>query len=237
MAGIPKVNYEKKIVCLATSRKPGGRCVAGKEVVKAGPAPWIRPVSVRPGAEIELTERHYNDGTEPKLLDIVRIPMLAPNPRLHQTENHMIDASFYWQKAGAFDYEDLDQLEDTPATLWINTDPSTYHGSHDRVSQTLAVDLKNSLLLIKPNDVTIEVLTPGANFGSAKRAVRADFHYKGVRYNLMVTDPDVEKNFFARENGTYKLKSEAYFCISLAEAHTDGYCYKLVASIITEGPL
>jgi hypothetical protein len=82
MAEIAKVNYQNKIVCLAASRKPGGQCIAGKEVVAGGYGPWIRPVSVRPSAEIQVSERHYENGTEPQLLDIITIPMLAPVPRL-----------------------------------------------------------------------------------------------------------------------------------------------------------
>ena len=36
----------KRIVCLANSRKRGGRCVAGKELLADGRAGgWIRPVS------------------------------------------------------------------------------------------------------------------------------------------------------------------------------------------------
>ena len=34
----------KRITCLAFSRMPGGRCVAGKELRPLGlPGPWIRP--------------------------------------------------------------------------------------------------------------------------------------------------------------------------------------------------
>jgi hypothetical protein len=81
------------------------------------------------------------------------------------------------------------------------------------------------------------VLTPGANFGNPKRAVRADFRYQGTRYNFKVTDPNAERTFLARANGEYEVAEELYFCISLAEAHTDGYCYKLVATVISEQPL
>jgi hypothetical protein len=53
----------------------------------------------------------------------------------------------------------------------------------------------------------------------------------------MVTDPVVERLFLARQNGDYPIGQDVYFCVSLAEAHTDGYCYKLVATIISEQPL
>jgi hypothetical protein len=236
MAEIPKVNYQKKIVCLATSRKLGGRCIAGKEVLRSGYGPWIRPVSTRPSAEIELTERQHADGTEPKLLDIIEIPMLAPAPHLHQTENHVIDARFYWEKKGTVSWDNIGDLIDAPATLWTNED-SSRGGYNDRVSEALAIGLKTSLVLIKPDHPTIQVATPGAYFNNPKRKVRADFYYKGVRYNVGMTDPEAERFFLARENGDYKLNQDAYFCVSLAEAPFEGSYYKLVASIITKKPL
>ena len=71
------MNYQKMIVCLANSRKPGGRCVTGKLVENGAYGGWIRPVSARPGAEISLQERQYQDGTEPDVFDIIDIPMIA----------------------------------------------------------------------------------------------------------------------------------------------------------------
>jgi hypothetical protein len=236
MAGTPKVNYNKKIVCLATSRKLGGQCIAGKEVLASGPGRWIRPVSNRSGAEIALSEREYEDGSEPKLLDVIDIPMLAPAPHLHQTENHLIDARFYWTKISVVPWNDVAGLVDATKTLWTNVD-SSKGGSNDRVSETTVAALKTSLFLIKPADVKIEVHTPGAYFNDPKRKIRAHFNYNGVYYNLGMTDPDVAKSFFARENGIYEISQEVYFCISLAETPYEGNYYKLVAAIIAKKPL
>jgi hypothetical protein len=47
-----------------------------------------------------------------------------------------------------------------------------------------------------------------------------------------VTDPVAEREFLTRPNGNYPSQ-DALFCISLAEAHTDGFCYKLVAAVIS----
>ena len=43
----------KRIVCLANSRKLGGRCIAGKELLADGVSgSWIRPVSHREFEEV-----------------------------------------------------------------------------------------------------------------------------------------------------------------------------------------
>lgn len=230
------MNYQKTMVCLANSRKPGGRCVAGKVIENGTYGAWLRPVSARPGAEISLEERQYQDGREPDIFDIIDIPMIAHVPRLHQTENHMIDPGFYWTKQGQSGWGDLPALLDEPDTLWESGD-STYHGSNDRMTQEIAVRYHDSLFLIKPSNVVIQVFAPGAAFGNPKRKVRAGFRYHGIYYDFMVTDLRAEQAFLAKPDGVYEIRRELYFCVSLAEAHTDGYCYKLIATVFSETPL
>jgi len=233
-------NYVKTIMCLASSKKEGGRCVAGKSMSPGERGQWIRPVSVRTTAEISLDERRYEDGQEPQLLDIIDIPMMAPVPRSHQSENHMIDSDEYWRKTGTAAWDDLHELVDNPSNLW-GIESSTNVGLFDRVTPATAAKLTNSLWLIRPRDVTIRVLTPGAAFGNSKRKVRARFEHNGTQYDFMVTDLVAEPWFLARPNGDFRIEQNAYFCVSLGEAHTDSYgntfCYKLVAAIITERPL
>src|SRR5215469_11888402 len=94
------VNYRKTILCLANSRKISGRCVAGKEIENEQIGGWVRPVSGRPNAELSEYDRRYENGTDPKILDIVRIPMIEPRPHAFQTENHLIDENVYWTLVG-----------------------------------------------------------------------------------------------------------------------------------------
>ncbi len=136
------MNYVKRIVCLANSRKPpSGRCIAGKEVLENGYGPWIRPASARPSAEVSEEERRYENGQDPRLLHIIDVPMIEAAPMLHQTENHIIDGDYYWTKRGELIWTELNQLIDRPTTLWANGD-STYYGlngggwQHDQFSCT-----------------------------------------------------------------------------------------------------
>ena len=225
----------KEIVCLANSRKHSGRCIAGKEVLPEGYGQWIRPVSVRQSAELSEEERRYENGVLPKVLDIIRIPMIGATPQLYQSENYVIDAECYWLKKGEITWPDVKQLVDKPVPLWTNND-STYYGHNDRVKVDIASKLKNSLMLIEPEGLTIKVATEGAEFGNSRRRVRADFKHVGTHYNLLVTDPVAERALLAKPNAEYKMK-DTYLCISLGEAHTDGWCYKLVATVISKQPL
>ena len=67
------MNYVKRIVCLANSRKMSGRCIAGLEIEGDQVGGWIRPVSNRSTEEISLFEQRFEDGSEPDLLDIVEV--------------------------------------------------------------------------------------------------------------------------------------------------------------------
>lgn len=229
------MNYVKRIVCLANSRKHSGRCIAGKEVLRRGYGPWIRPISARPSAEVSEEERRYENGRDPRVLDIIDIPMIAAAPVLHQTENHVIDAERYWTKTSKLPWADLKHLVDNPAMLWSNGD-STYYGLNDRVRLEAASKLTSSLLLIAPEALTVSVQTEGAEFGNPKRRVRAHFKHQEISYILVVTDPVAERSFLGKGNGDYPL-ADTYLCVSLGEAYTDGCCYKLVAAVISPQPL
>ena len=232
---IPAMNYVKKIVCLANSRKHSGRCIAGKKVFARGYGSWIRPISVRPSAEVSEEERRFENGQDARVLDIISVPMLAPAPFLYQTENHIIDAGYYWRKTGELPWAKLKQLVDEPATLWANGN-STRKGRNDRVGLELASKMTNSLMLIEPETLTVRVQTEGAEFDNPRRRIRADFMHQDVNYVLVVTDPIAERAFLAKPDGDYPL-ADTYLTVSLGEPHTDDCCYKLVAAVISDQTL
>lgn len=221
----------KRLVCLANSRKLSGRCVAGKEFMRGKPGAWIRPVSARPTEEVSEHERQYEDGSDPQVLDIVDVSLLRRVPKLYQSENWLLDQSYYWVRVSRASWPLLARLADEPEVLWTNRS-SSREGKNDRVLESEAASLDNSLYLIAPEELTLAVLTPQKAFGNSKRRVQARFAWKGIEYAVWVTDPLVERALLldARDR-EYKI-DEAFLTISLGEPFKD-YCYKLAAAVIT----
>lgn len=205
-----------------------GRCVAGKEVSKKTHFErWVRPVSNRPTQEISMDERRYDNGEDPKLLDIISIQMRGHVPHAHQTENHLIDAEYYWVKQGTLTWNDLDgAVEAFHGTLWVDGYHS-YNGENDRIPEAQTLELDSSLTLVETDDLIVEVAHEGIN---PKRKVRARFSLSQRRYLIAITDPAIEHEYLARDNGEYRV-GIARLCISIGEPY-QGYCYKLVAGII-----
>ena len=87
----------KRIVRLANSRKLNGRCIAGKELLADGlPGGWIRLVSNRENEEVSEYERQYEDGSDPRVLDVIVAPVLMAKPKNYQRENWLLDPAYYW---------------------------------------------------------------------------------------------------------------------------------------------
>ena len=222
----------KRIVCLANSRKLAGRCIAGREWSETrGAGRWIRPVSAREGREVSEYERQYEDGSDPRVLDVVNVPVLKPLPEDWQTENWLLDPEYYWGKEGTYSWFDLPRLVDPVAPLWIDGH-STYHGRNDKIPIESIVSLSSSLRLIHVGRLELGVFSPGEAFGNSKRRVQGRFSHAGKGYALWVTDPGYERRYLAKLDGAYEL-GECYLTVSLGEPH-GGACYKLIAAIIED---
>lgn len=219
----------KTVLLLANSRKLSGRCLAGKELVGAAVGPWIRPVSARPTEEVSERERAYKNGADPQVLDVIDIPLIEAKPKTFQSENWLLDPQQYWVRKDALAYDKLAGTVDTPQTLWTNGF-KTYHGLNDRVPEAEADKLTTSLYLIGLNSISFNVFAPGAAFGNSKRRVHAEFEYGGSSYALWVTDPTIEREYLAKDDGAYAA-GPCYVTVSLGE-RDKGYCYKLVAAVV-----
>lgn len=222
--------YRKQIVCLANSRKLLGRCIAGREwSEERGPGNWIRPVSERDGQEVSEYERQYEDGSDPRVLDILHVPIIEPRPSCRQPENWLLDPQSYWRKVGTYSQFDLSALLDPIEPLWTNG-WSTYEGKNDKIPMDAMSRVSDSLRLIHIERLILQVFSPGEAFGNAKRRVQAKFSHAGVNYALWVTDPIYEEEYLAKLNGFYEIH-DCYLTISLGEPYQDA-CYKLVAAVI-----
>jgi len=221
----------KRLVCLANSRRPSGYCVAGKRMINGRAGRWVRPVSGRPSEGVSARESQYPDGTVPRVLDLMGVPLLEPKPKAYQTENWVIAPKSPWEFAGRITWNQLKTMTDSPTVLWINTS-STRSGLNDRVSLSDAAGLNGSLYLLQLPKLTLQVFAPGALFNNPRRRVQAGFHYNGVEYRLKVTDPEIEEEYRGRPDGSYAVNA-CCVTVSLGEPHQDGFCYKLVAALVT----
>ncbi|MCL2716980.1 MAG: hypothetical protein FWD68_21145 [Alphaproteobacteria bacterium] len=170
------------------------------------------------------------DGSSVDLLDIVTVPMHAPAPAGHQTENHQIDDRVHWSKVGRATWEQIvSATDDIKGSLWSDGDSSRY-GRNDKVSGFIAETLNGSLLLIEPSQLEIVVGSEPKWGGGSVRRVRARFVLNGTTYNFVVTDPWIERRFFASPDGSFGVEGSR-LCVGLAEI-SNGAAVKLVAAII-----
>ncbi len=230
----------KQMICLANSKKHSGRCIAGRELTSTDPGPWIRPVSARLGEEVSENERQYQNGQDPQILDIINVPLIRTSPHACHTENWLLDPGYYWEKVSRAGWAKLLTFVESPVVLWENIS-RTYHGYNDQLPCAISDTLPNSLCLIYVPEFTLMVFAPSEAFGNPKRRVQGKFHYRKVRYQLWVTDPIIEREYLARENGAYHL-TECCLTISISEPFTksgqeDQFRYKLVAAVIQRDQL
>jgi hypothetical protein len=224
--------YKRTILCFANSWKTGGTCVAGKELLGTGVGGWIRPVSSRPTQEIAVPERRYKDGTLADVLHVIEVPLLSHSPLLHQTENHVIDASRPWRKSGSVTWAQVQaSLDNVAGALWLNGH-STIHGRNDKIPLSSLAGVVDSLRLVGVTDLTLHVaLEPGWQGAPPKRKVRGSFSLNGHHYRLAVTDPLVTDIYRNKEHGDYPIGT-ATLCVSLSQPEY-GHAFKLIASVFT----
>jgi len=214
------------------TKKYPNRCVAGKEIRKGNFGAWIRPISDHEKGDLTFEHRRYDDGTDPELLDIVKIFFEKALPQGCQKENHRIDTETRWVKKGRVDWEQLAAAVDhIDGVLWVNG-YSGSNGENDRIPEEIAKGLESSLLLVEPERVKISVAMEGGYEKPAYKKVRGHFRLNGHDYLLAVTDPPVEDKYRQKDVGEYNIKAPTRLCISIGEAYK-GFCYKLIAGMIT----
>ena len=219
--------YTKKLVCLANSRKYSGRCLAGKELSQGRVGEWIRPVKATETRELSLSDITLQTGTEPKLLDVITVPLTEACPHSFQAENHLINGGC-WIWDTTLPISLVPQLCDKVDQIWENG----YHGPNalnDRMPEALVREtISSSLVFIQPEGLWITV--ESGLMGLKK--VRARFTFNGETYWLLVTDPVIEARYTEQDLGEYPVNgAQTFMTISIGEP-SRGFCHKLAAGIV-----
>lgn len=217
-----------EIICLAKSRRPGGRCIAGLRTDGGG---WVRPIA--PGSNSVLLRRHYilSNGSEIEVLDVVKLRLSQQKPELYQPENWVITEENWELRKRPVSSKHLKIL-----WAYVQRGSTLFRNDTDRIHLRSLQEkpAESSLALIIPDRVEWEV----TKAITGKRQTRCYFKLRNTNYNLVVTDPVWENKFSRLQLGSYG--SESIGCsqdeiflltVSLGEPFTDNYCYKLVACV------
>lgn len=217
----------EEILVLASSRKYGGRCVAG--INRSGQ--WVRPVS---GGHhgLFLSECGIGGGW-PEVLDVVRFSYVERLEDPVQPENLLIDNS-RWELRKRFSsavaYEWLRPHLDQGPTLLGNRGAA--------VTEDEAVENGiGSLALIEPTRrISLLMRPPEEEYGKLKP--RLGFQFGGRAYQLPLTDVPIEEAVKAAGVGEYApedlgldASGRVLLTISLG-AEYNGWHHKLVAAVL-----
>jgi len=215
------------MVCLANSRKHGGRCIAGVTWKEQDHWAWIRPISSHGTGELN-SERFYEDGSEPQLLDLIDLSLLRPKPLGCHAEDIVMNSSKLWHKRGSFTYREvLEKIPMSSTSLWINGS-DTSHGLNDEMNERSAAKLSSSLKLICP-----DTLTMTSTEENTKRKVRGEFWHGDSLYRFAITDPSIEDEFSHYETGAERIALKPLLCLSISMVfERTNACYKLIAGVM-----
>jgi len=212
---------EKTVIIFANSVKHHQHCVVGKDVMTKE---WIRPVSDENGCELthEQTKCKNPYGIfSTKILQKVKITFAKHAPLINQPENYVISNNKIWEQNYKLDQRDIINYIDNPPNLWIDNTCS-----NDRINYHLiqngTIKIEQSLYLIEVENIHI-YWKDRSNLRQMSQR-RGIFEYHNISYDLPLTDPSFRE--FEEQN----LKNK-FLCISLGEEF-NGYCYKLIASIL-----
>lgn len=209
----------KDIVIMAKSIKHyPNYCIAGIDI-KSGE--WIRPVSDDDESECAVLEEDaiYEDGTEVKILDIVRIEFVNHSPNDAQYENYQYDCTKYWKKIGEISLQnviDIYQL-DNPKFIFGNDEKAV---CDEELTGT-------SLLFLKIQNPTICVKT------FERKKVSINFTYNNIEYRyIQIGDSELYKKYKTYPDGYYQIANEKIAVFSLTGKYIkDGKYYKMLAQL------
>lgn len=216
----------KTIICLANSYKHGRRCIAG---IGIDDGQWIRPLGSAEDGGLEPSEYVLDDGTEPRLLDVIQIELHFALPTDWHPEDWHI-APVRWR---LLERPAKAKCWEVAVTAAEKANP-ILRGYRDRIAATEIEEkpLKSSLALVCPSQIHWWIREE-----RGRRKYRALFQRNYVTYDFAVTDPHWLEQLDLLPAGIYAHASfdrkpeDTRLTISLSEAFR-GWHYKLVAGVL-----
>jgi hypothetical protein len=213
---------QKRIVCLANSKKLGASCIAGIDLKSRA---WIRPLGSGEQGAITVREQTFADGTRPRPLDIIDVPLDGAVPQPAQPENWRLAAG-PWNRVGRLDRNEARALLSDMAVS------TPLFGTDERSIPVAGVQVggvDSSLAVVRPRNLMWK-----RKIWEDEPKIRALFRHAGARHYLPVTDlawltehaedDDAELDRLATQG-------EVFFVVSLGEPYKEEH-WKLVASVI-----
>jgi hypothetical protein len=214
------------IVCLANSRKHGGRCVAGLRTDGSG---WLRPVGTLPDGTLYPPNYTLTNATEIAVLDLVQVSVSAHRPALHQPENWVIDGTSWILKFRPIRANLIQLLKNA-----IVPGPELLHGFSDRI---LCSDLQHlsglsSLALVAPDSLELYHQQSFSGRPQARGRFSLGSGANRTLYDLVITDPVWEPVILQQNMRTIR-QTDSKFLVTVSLSEPFGLnCYKLIAAII-----
>ncbi|MBI3412048.1 MAG: hypothetical protein HY040_27270 [Planctomycetes bacterium] len=213
----------RSILCLANSRKHGGRCVAGLSADGAG---WVRAVSPTGDGTLSIAHYTFADGAEAAPLDLVEIPIQESRPRKHHPEDWVI-AGERWRRLPRLADQDIVRL----LRPHVEAGPALIRGTGDRIAFASIEEkpMEKSLALAMPE--SIELYRKQTLRGSW--LARGRFRLAGASYDLGLTDPVWVNSVTHTEQPTNVKPAgkRILLTISLSEMF-EGCFFKLIATLL-----
>jgi hypothetical protein len=219
--------FQVSLICLANSRKLGGRCVAGLRLDHSG---WLRPVSPLPEGTLFAADYTLADGTEATPLDVIQVGLKTPRPDPHHPENWLMDGSPWTLITRPMGAELAPVLQSA-----LVTGPELLGSLTARIpfEDLQKQPAKASLALIAPESL---YLFHQPNYRGKPQARGRFWLGTGNQtyiYDLAITDPQWEA-CIVKQKAPHTLeqsRSKFLLLISLGEP-LDHYCYKFIATIL-----
>ena len=216
----------KQMVLLAKSWRPGGMCIAGREIANGRVGNWLRPVDLENEDAIDRSVVNYGRPGELQLLDVVELDLVDHAPCDHQRENWSIRPDRRIRRVRRFERDELARICDNDKDLWRNGSRSR-RGLNNRVRHAFAKQFRDSLRLVHVDRLELKVYREKE--GEENR-LTGTFNLRGKAYTMQVKDVKFQNECQERDLRTY-VAEDRYLTISLAGEFND-YCYKLIAGIM-----